>query len=86
MRIKPDNANTLVADTEQATLLRVTTETYQHLIGCATGWVIGFSISEYSQFPGCLLWTVPEEKKSHTSTVTSKNNGDTKTITIIFTA
>lgn len=60
------NLHTLKIDTEQSTLLCVTTEAYQHLIGCATWWVIGLSISEDSQFPGCLLWTIPKKMKKVT--------------------
>lgn len=55
--------HTLITDTEQSTLLCVATETYQHLIGCATGRLIGLSISEHSQFPCSFLWTIPKEKK-----------------------
>ncbi len=60
---KESDFHTLIADTKQSTLLCVTTETNQHLIGCATRWVIRLSIGEHSQFPGCLLWTIPEGKK-----------------------
>lgn len=46
---------------EQPTLFCVTTEPNQHLIRRATWWVIGLSICEHTQFPGCLLWTIPKK-------------------------
>lgn len=52
---------TLVVDPKQPTFLCVTTETYQHLIGRAAWRVVGLSVREDAQFPGCLLRTVPEE-------------------------
>lgn len=56
-------AHTLKTNTEQPTLFCVTTEPYQHLIWCATWWVIGLAICEHTQFPGCLLWTIPKKEK-----------------------
>lgn len=51
---------TLIVDVEEAALLVVTPETYQHLIGRATWWLVGLPICEDSEFPGRLLRTVPK--------------------------
>lgn len=51
---------TLVVDPKQPAFLCVTTETYQHLIGRAAGWVVGLSVCEDSQFSGRLLRTIPK--------------------------
>lgn len=47
-------------DVEEPPLLVVTTETYQHLIGRAARRLVGLPVCEDSQFPGCLLRTVPK--------------------------
>lgn len=54
---------TLIVDVKEPALLVVTTETYEHLIGCAARRLVGLSLGEDSQFPGCLLWAVPGESK-----------------------
>lgn len=50
LETKPDphHVQTLIADTKESTLLCVTTEPYQHLIGCAAGWVVGLSIRKHT--------------------------------------
>lgn len=50
---------TLIVDVKEPALLVVTTETYEHLIGCATRRLVGLSLGKDSQFPGCFLWAVP---------------------------
>lgn len=64
--------HTLIVDTKQPAFLCVTTKTYQHLIGCAAWGVVGLSVCEDSQFPGCFLWTVPKAEVKSKVKVTKK--------------
>lgn len=62
----------MVVDAEQSALFCVTTETYQHLIGCAAGRIIRLPISKHTELSGRLLWAIPAGKKDHESTIPSK--------------
>lgn len=72
---------TLIVDVKEPALLVVTTETYEHLIGCATRRLIGLSLGKDSQFPGCFLWAVPGESKR--VTVQLYINGNKEYVMII---